>query len=81
MQQQFEVMKNLCLELSLIRPTMIARQRGAVLTIHQSYDGEGYQDRQRRNIFGPSWGSHLPASHSCNKQGLQNIYEIKTIIL
>ncbi len=55
------------------------RQRkgcGVVLTIHQSCDrGEGKdQDGQHGHIISPGLVSHLSVDHSCNKEGLQNVY-------
>jgi hypothetical protein len=42
--------------------------------------GRENQDGQYGHIIGPSWVSHLPADHSCNKKGVQNIYKFNIII-
>jgi hypothetical protein len=55
MQQRFWVLKNLCSELSLSKPTMTAKEVEGVLTTHQSRDGGEDQDGQHRHIIGPSW--------------------------
>ncbi len=63
--------------------TVKRRGVGAVLTIHQSYEGGRGKDEdsQRGDIIGPGRVSHLPVDHSCNNQGLQNVYKLITIIL
>jgi hypothetical protein len=83
MRQRFRFLKNSCSELSISRPTMTAKERelGAVLTIHQSCDRGEDQDGQHRHIVGAGWVSHLPASHSWDKQCLPTVYKLNTIIL
>jgi hypothetical protein len=33
------------------------------------------------HIISAGWVSHLPLDHSCKKEGLQDVYELITIIL
>jgi hypothetical protein len=76
--------KESLLRLSISRPTMTTKERGggSVVTIHQSCDrGKEDQDGQHGHIISPGWVSHHPVDHSCNEQGLQNIYKLNIIIL
>jgi hypothetical protein len=66
MRKGFRVPKNPCSELSLSRPTMTPKRRGAGGS-HQRQScesGEGEdQDGQVGHIIGPGWVMQFPASH------------------
>ncbi len=49
-----------------------AKEKGPILTIHQSCDrGEGEEkDSQNGHIISSSWVLHLPAGYSCTEEGL-----------
>jgi hypothetical protein len=65
------------------KPKHAAKERGPVLTIHQSCDrGEGEdKDCQNGHIISSSWVLHLPVGCSCTEQGLCNAHELNIIIL